>query len=490
MISLHQEGERLGAYMKFVVVLSLLCLIPMLILAQEHPSATKPLVFLHATVIDATGTPPQLDNTVVVEGGHITRVGLAKNIPAPNNAQVVDAHGLYLIPGLWDMHVHVWETQRAFPMFIANGVMGVRNMGGHLDDLKRWREQVTSGILLGPRMVISGPVVDGPNPSHPDHSIVVHNAEEGREAVDSLKRDGADFVKVYDGVPREAYFAIAAEAKRLGFPFVGHVPEAIQPSEASTAGQASIEHLTGILQEASTKSAEIRKISVTPVKSPAEYPGRIAAELKLAVEGYNPQKLKDLAALFAKNHTWQVPTLVAGNVLAYVNDGNFANDPRLAYIPTAERDSWSPANNMFVRFSPPEYWLQRRAAFQKALAIVGELHRVAVPFLAGTDSGGLSYTYYGFSLHDELAFLVQAGFTPMEALQAATLKPAQFLGLTDQVGTVTAGKQANLVLLEANPLDDIRNTQKIRAVVVRGRYLDRAALDGLLMQAKSAAVHH
>jgi imidazolonepropionase-like amidohydrolase len=144
---------------------------------------------------------------------------------------------------------------------------------------------------------------------------------------------------------------------------------------------------------------------------------------------------------------------------------------------------------MFVRFSPPEYWVQRRAAFKKELAVVGELRRAGVPFLAGTDSGGLSYTYYGFSLHDELAFLVQAGFTPMDALQAATSKAAQFLGLADQVGTVTAGKQADLVLLEANPLDDIRNTQSIRAVVVRGRYLDRVALDGLLARAKAAAAH-
>ena len=142
------------------------------------------------------------------------------------------------------------------------------------------------------------------------------------------------------------------------------MPEAIQPSEASTAGQASIEHLGGILEEASTKSLEIREIRAAPVKSPAEYPGRIAAELKLAVEGYDAQKLKNLAAGFAKNHTWQVPTLVSGNVLAYVNDENFAKDPRLVYIPAAERDAWSPANNMFVRFSPPEYWVQRRAGFQ------------------------------------------------------------------------------------------------------------------------------
>jgi hypothetical protein len=212
---------------------------------------------------------------------------------------------------------------------------------------------------------------------------------------------------------------------------------------------------------------------------------RITRELQLAVGGYAPQKLADLAALFAKNFTWQDPTLVSSNVVAHANDANFARDSRLAYVPSAERESWTPENNMFVKFSPPEYWVQRGAALREELAIVGELHRAGVPFLAGTDSGGVPCTYPGFSLHDELAFLVQAGFTPMEALQTATLNPARFLGLADQLGTVAQGKQANLVLLEANPLDDIRITQKIRAVVVRGRYLDRAVLDTLLARAKA-----
>ena len=479
----------LGVYVKFIALFSALCMIPVQLPAQEHFPAAKTLVFSHVTVIDGTGAPPAPDQTVIVDGERIVRIGPARNVPAPRNAQVVDARGLYLIPGLWDMHVHVWETERAFPMFIANGVTGVRNTGGHLDQLKSWRDQTANGTLLGPRMIICGPVVDGPNPSHPDHSIVVHDAEEGRKAVEYLKANGADFVKVYDGVPRDAYFAIANEAKKRGIPFVGHVPEVISPSEASNAGQASIEHLVGIVQAVSTKSDEIRAIGAAPVKSPAEYPARIAKQLQLAVENQTSQRLAELAALFVQNHTWQVPTLAAKKYIAFTNDENLAKDPRLAYFTAAERERLSPAQNMFVRFSPPEYWVQRRAEFQVILSIVTELHRAGVPFLAGTDADGYSYIYYGFSLHDELALLVQTGFTPMEALQAATLKPAQFLGLADHLGTVTAGKQADLVLLEANPLDDIRNSHKIRGVVVQGRYLNRAALDALLSQAKSAASH-
>ena len=475
--------------MRHVVMLLALSLVTQLSFAQDRPPVRETLDLEHVTVIDVTGKPSASDQTVVIEGGRIARMGPSQKIPAPKNARVVNGSGLYLIPGLWDMHVHIWETERAFPMFTANGVTGVRNMGGHLDELKRWREQTASGALLGPRMVICGPVVDGPNPAHPDHSIVVHDAAEGRAAVDFLKTNGADFVKVYDGVPREAYFAIADEAKKQHIPFVGHVPESVQNSEASNAGQASIEHLGLILEETSTNNDAIRLLRATPVKSPAEYPARITRELQLSVEGYEPRKLAELAALFVKNATWQDPTLVAANVVAHAKDTSFAKDSRLAYVPSAERKSWSPENNMFVKFSPPEYWVQRNAAFREELRIVGELHRAGDPFLAGTDSGGVPYTYPGFSLHDELALLVQAGFTPMEALQTATLNPAKFLGLLDRFGTITVGKQADLVLLEANPLDDIHNTQKIRAVVLRGRCLDRAALDELLAHAQSAASH-
>ena len=480
-------GEVCVKYLGAGVAISLLALL--LAAMESAPNAVQPLVFAHVNVVDITGGPLGLNQTVIAEGDRIANVGPEDRVQIPKSAKVVDGQGLYLIPGLWDMHVHVWEVQRSFPMLIANGVTGVRNMGGHLDELKAWRGQTANGTLLGPRMMICGPVVDGPNPSHPDHSIVVHDAAEGRKAVDFLMSNGADFVKVYDGVPRDAYFAIAEEAKKSGIPFVGHVPGAISTSEASNAGQASIEHLGGILEESSTKRDEIRQIAAGPVKSPAEYPARIAKELQLAVENQSPQRLEELAMLFAKNHTWQVPTLVAKKQLAFANDPNSAKDPRLAYFTVAEREALSPEHNMFVRFSPPEYWVQRKAEFQADLKIVSELHRVGVPFLAGTDTDGYSRLYYGFSLADELALLVESGFTPMEALQAATLRPAEFLGLGDEVGTVSQGKEADLVLLEANPLDDIHNIRKIRAVVVRGRYLDRAALDALLAQARAAAQH-
>ena len=475
--------------MKQLAALCLVSLVPLVSAAQSKQFASRPLEITDVTVIDATGAPAKPGQTVTVEGDRISQVGDAKKVHAPKGAQVVNGHGLYVIPGLWDMHVHVWETDRTFPLFIANGVLGVRNMGGHLDDLKRWRSQVVSGELLGPRMVISGPLVDGLNPAHPDHAVVVHDPAEGRAIVDSLKESGVDFIKVFDNLTPDEYYAIAEESKKVGLPFAGHLPQGVWASDASTAGQLSIEHLRGSLEESSKNFDQIVHLNDSPPASPAEKAASALTLLKLEVNGFDPVRLKNLAVLFVKNGTWQVPTLVASRVMAFLNDDATVNDPRLAYIGRQDWKKWNDLRDRFLKDNPPEFWTLHRAAYQEELAITREYHRDGVSILAGTDAGGPPFVIPGFDVHNELAELVDAGFTPMEALQSVTLDAAQFLGRTDDFGTVANGKAADLVLLDANPLDDIHNTQKIRAVVVQGKYLDRAALDALLAHAKESASH-
>ncbi len=475
--------------MKHLSVLCLVCLIPLVSAAQSKRFASKPLEITDVTVIDMTGAPAKPGQTVVVEGNRISQVGDAKKVHAPKGAQVVNARGLYVIPGLWDMHVHVWETDRTFPLFIANGVLGVRNMGGHLDELKRWRAQVVSGELLGPHMVISGPLVAGLNPAHPDHTVVVHDPAEGRVIVDSLKQGGVDFIKVSDNLTPDEYYAIAEESKKAGLPFAGNLPQGIWASDASTAGQLSIEHLLGSLEESSKNFDQIVHLNDSPPASPTEKAARALTLMKLEVNGFDLERLKNLAVLFVKNGTWQVPTLVANKVAPFLNDEAAVNDPRLAYIGRQDRKEWNDVRDRFLRDNPPEFWTLHRAAYQEELAITREYNRDGVSILGGTDAGGTPFVIPGFDLHNELAALVAAGFTPMEALQSATFDAAQFLGLTDEFGAVANGKAADLVLLDANPLDDIRNTRKIRAVVVQGKYLDRAALDALLAHAKESASH-
>jgi len=388
------------------------------------------------------------------------------------------------------MHVHIWDANLAFPLFLANGVTGVRNMGGHPDELKRWRQELTEGKRLGPRLVACGPVLDGPPPIHPDHAVVVENTTQARAAVDYLKSQGWDFIKVYDNVSRESYFAIAAEAKKNDITFVGHVPLAVTALEASDAGQRSVEHLDGLDYVTSPLGDRFRLDRLERIgKQPQpgdmmKIPGRIVDEINQLADSYDEKRATDLFAHLVRNGTWQVPTLSVANVYGSIGNTAVYHDERLKYVSKQDRAWWE--NNPIVHIDVPQYVAARKRAFQEALRITRIARQDGVRFLAGTDSGGVPYLYYGFSLHDELALLVQAGFTPMQALETATRDPAQFLGLKDS-GTIEVGKLADLVLLRADPLADIHNTQKIQSLFIAGRQLDRRELDALLSSVENTA---
>jgi imidazolonepropionase-like amidohydrolase len=447
--------------------------------AQSSPSSNS-LYINDVTVIDATGAPPQPHRTVVVRGGRIEMITSAS--PAANNTVPgthVDGKGKFLIPGLWDMHVHMvfgdWfprGKEVTLPLFIANGITGVRDMGGELEVLQQWRKEISAGTLIGPRMVISGPMLDGPQPRFPS-SIAIKTPEDGRHAVDDLKRRGADFIKLQSLIPREAVFAIADEARKQGITFVGHVPDAVRASEASNAGQKSFEHLIGIFEGSSPLEDEF-------LKGP-KGPGKFLAT-------YDPARAAALFALLAKNQTWQCPTLVwerGGNL---IDETDFAHDARAKYVPAYWKDvTWKRFTDQILHEFNTDDLATRKRFVEKELEVVNAMHRAGIPFLAGTDTPPGVYIFPGFSLHEELRRFVAAGFTPMEALQTATLNPAKFLGMEDKLGTIEKGKLADLVLLDANPLDDIRNTEKIAAVIVNGRYLSRVELDKMLAGVEGAA---
>jgi imidazolonepropionase-like amidohydrolase len=322
-------------------------------------------------------------------------------------------------------------------------------------DLLRLRQDfaknIAKGSLPGTRMIVASPIIDGPRPICPN-SIAVSNEDEGRKAVRDVKKSGADFVKVYSLLPRDAYFAIADEAKRQGLTFAGHVPSSVSPAEASDAGQKSIEHLTGIR------------------------PRRA-----MALETYNDSKAAELFARFVKTETWQCPTLTVLRTHAYLGDENFRRDHRLKYIPPPVRERWGQR----IANRNEENSADANKVFQKELEIVGAMRKAGVQLLAGTDTGN-PFCFPGFSLHEELALLVIAGLTPVEALRSATLNPAKFLGLDKTLGTIDQGKIADLVLLDANPLEDVRNTQRINAVISNGRLFDRKALNKMLADAEAA----
>jgi imidazolonepropionase-like amidohydrolase len=473
--------------MKQAFTLLLLVTLPSLVSAQpkQHPQSI-PLVFTHVKVIDATGLPAKPEMTVVIMGEHIAALGKTGDVRIPKNAQIVNAAGKFLIPGFWDMHVHIFNhvSRRPpnawyFPLFVANGVTGVREMWTKPQDMNQvleWRRQFGKGTFTLPRIAAVGTVVDG-KPSTWPNTDTVATPEEARRVVRKIKDAGVDFVKTYSNLSREAYFAIVDEARKQNIPFAGHVPFAVGADEASNAGQRSMEHLNQVLETCSSKEQELLRV---PVKD-----WSIAYD-KLMVDTYDESKCRKLFSLLAGNHTWQVPTLIQKQMYYFSGDLRyFTERRRLKYVPVNEQDRWKPYIARQKSLSENEKNL-RKKVWQAYLALVEAMRHAGVEFVAGTDVGN-EYIYPGFSLHDELALLVKAGLSPMEALQAATRNPAKFLGKLDSLGTIEKGKIADLVLLEANPLEDITNTQLINAVVVNGRYLPKEALERMLSEVEAAA---
>jgi imidazolonepropionase-like amidohydrolase len=466
-------------------------LFPLLVGLDVLPASDPAsLAITHVTIIDATGTAAKPNMTVVIQGGRIAAIGNSATAHLPEDAQVIDAAGKYLIPGLWDMHVH-WGDTEYLRLFLANGVTGIRIMWG---DTRQhdWRRQSEAGQLLAPHLVIASAIIDGPKPFWPG-SISVATEAQARQAVVQAKQDGADFVKVYSFLPREEYFAIADEAKKQGILFAGHVPLGVSAEEASNAGQKSFEHLISLLPACSTHSDELAKAASADLvdEMAAERPtfwGEHAKALRqVELDTYSPEKAASLFALLKKNGTWQCPTLTLLRSMAYVDDASFVNDSRVKYMPGWARAEWSPAAAIHS-FGPrsAEDFAFSKKEFQKDLELVGAMQQAGVGILAGTDTSN-PFCMPGFSLHDELGLLVKAGLTPMQALQAATLNPARFLGSEKDFGTVEEGKVADLLLLDANPLDDIANTRKIASVVYGGRLYSRGDLDQMLAQVEAVA---
>jgi imidazolonepropionase-like amidohydrolase len=448
-------------------------------LRAQTSSPDDLLVLNNVSVIDVrTGTVVP-EQTVILDKNKIASVGPSKSAKYSRRTATVNCRGMFLIPGLWDMHVHLmfgdWfprSREINLPLFIANGVTGVRDMGSELDVVQNWRNEIEAGRQIGPRILTSGPMLDGPKPRFPS-SIAITTPEDGRRAVDDLQRHGADFIKLQSLIPRDAVLAIAEEAKRQQIPFVGHVPDAVRASEMSNAGQKSFEHLIGILEGSSAKEDEFLKGNKTVTQ---------------LLAGYDPARMPALAALLAKNQTWQCPTLVwerGGNLL---DQTNFAADTRAKYAPNSwKTGAWKRFTEEIKQGYATDTLETRKKFLQTELDVVQQLHKAGVPFLAGTDTPPGVYIFPGFSLHEELQRFVDAGFTPLEALQTGTLNPARFFGMDSQLGTVEAGKLADLVLLSANPLENIANTKKIVAVVANGQYFYRAQLDKILVGVETAA---
>ena len=438
------------------------------------PARVESLMLDNANIVDGTGSPVQMFMRVVIREGKIAQIGPADTDPLPEDAIVINAAGRYLIPSLWDMHTHVTANEYVygfpahkhiiFPLMIANGITGIRDMGGDWDLLTQYREEIDSGKLLGPRIVGTSLMLDGPGSFFSD-TLIVATPEKGRDAVRRFYRQGVDFIKIQSFVSPEVFYTVVDEARSLGLDVVAHVPFSMRGVDVADAGVTSIEHLTG----------SVFKKERIPF---------VLGEL------HSPAERSKVIQSYGRNGTWHCPThlMIRNHSHIHANSIISPADPRLKYIPDYWiTEIWEPSLSR-RRSSRTTADTAEILAInsRERYALTRDLRDAGVQFLAGTDMPG-SYLMPGFSLHDELVLLTQSGLTTMEALQSATSNAARFLGLGDELGTIEAGKTANLVLIDGDPLEDIRNTQRIHAVIIEGKLYTRKDLDNILADVQAVA---
>lgn len=461
-----------------------------------------PVVIRDVTVISATDAAPAPGMTVVLSGGRIQAITTARQAKPPRGARVVDGRGKYLIPGLWDMHTHLasrplfpgedraagFERSReyTFPLLLASGVTGVRDMAGELAVLARWRDDVARGVLLGPRLVITGKKL-GKSPVVPGAPFPIASDADVRRSVEMLQQGGADFVKV-DGLPGRYFYPLFQAANAAGLDVVGHATLDLGVVETARMGQRSLEHLDGVVLACASEESGIRADAVAEggwwrrllsrlgFSHPAENFRRRYREM-LATQ--TDPRTDSVIAVFRSQETWQVPTLVMLRDIRLVPPSAALAEELRRFAGQSSGES-----STDVRWAGDTALAHQ--LYRRETAILGGMIRQGVPILAGTDAPGGS-RLPGASLHDELALLVEAGMSPLQALQAATREAARFLGGQDSLGTIAVGKVADLVLLSADPLADITNTRRIVGVVAQGRYYGPAALDSLRAVAAGAA---
>ena len=444
--------------------------------------AAPGVAIVGVTVIDPATRTVDEDRTVVIRGGEITDV-VRSDGSAPDDAEVVNGRGRYLIPGLWDFHFH--DTENHLELLLASGVTGVREMGP-APGATTVRDEIAAGRRAGPRVVIGYPV-DG-DTSVIDWVTEVRDEATARAAVREARESGADFVKVFSFIDRDVYFTIADESHRTAIPFAGHVPYSVTAAEAAQGGQSTIEHLTGVLHGGSAREgallgefASIRRGASSLADWMSVWMYKQSRRL---LDGQDADRRARLFDLFAEHGTRQVPTLVILRDFAHFDDLPHRDDPRRARVHASYFEFFGGfAAELENTVSAGDRGATRER-YRADLDLVREMHEAGVPIVAGTD--GAPSLPPGAMLHDELRELVRAGLTPMDALAAATVNAAEAAGL-DRVGRIQRGAMADLVLLNDDPLADIGATERIEAVLANGRLLKRDALDELMASAEASA---
>lgn len=461
--------------------------------AEGQPG--RATVISNVTVFDGTAAGPRPGRSVLIRGARIVEVAAAESLAVPRGAQVIDGRGRFLIPGLWDLHVHQalrpwvdrpWEDNARYfhALLLAHGVTGVRDMAGDLATLVQWRAEIASGERLGPRQVVTGQKM-GVAPVVPGAPMPVRTPADVDSAVRMLARGGADFVKI-DGLPATLLPALRDITRAVGLRFTGHVAIDASVIESARLGHHSIEHLFGVLETASSQEDRIRRLAQQP-KAPfldrlVDYVTKrgLPTTEERGASTLDPRRLDSMARVLASTGTAIVPTLRLNGIRFSVPDSALLPPPDSLLIRAAP-----PHTGPWV-FTPAAAGSKAQLVWKPYCAVVRQFQDAGVRVLPGSDAPTL-YAVPGRSLIEELQMLVRCGLSPSEALRSATSSAAAFLRLEHETGTIQPGRRADLVLLDADPTRDIGNLRQVRAVVAGGRVLGRPQLDSLIRVAVGTA---
>ncbi len=457
----------------------------MLGLAAGTSAAAEATLLTDVTLVDVETGTLTLDRSVLIQGGVIVEIGAAVEAAG---ATVFDADDRFLIPGLWDSHVHVFssteEPDTAFPLYLLNGITGIRDMGAlwPIEAQKELQRQVETGAVLGPRLVLSGAWVDASPGSWPG-MFLADTRDEARSVVSRVSDEGWAAVKSYSMLDEATYLALAEAAAAHGLPLVGHIPERVTLRTAIDAGQDGMEHFGRVAMACSTAEARMVDALRDAMAAGTDRDGIfgiMAARNRIVLETWDAALCEATLDRLAQAGVHVSPTLVVADF--YTGNWPAPDAPRMRMMPSEVREAWG----------RPDFRLE--AMTDEVLALAEDsialdrrtflmAHEAGVPILASTDASFANpYLFHGFSLLDELDLYVRIGLTPQEALYTATVAPPRFFGLADQEGTIAPGQRADLVLLDANPLEDLATLHRPEAVIVAGRMLDRTALDALEAQ--------
>lgn len=446
---------------------------------------TGDILIENVNIIDVESGNVVANQDVIVNANKITHI-LNHAEQTIQSRTTINGTNKYLIPGLWDMHVHMMREKwykSQMPLLRASGITGFREMWGDFSIANNVKSQVAKDSLPYFRFVAAGHILDGEKPFWL-RSIPVATSDAATRIVDSLINGKADFIKVYSFLKPDVFYAIAKRSKANNFPFVGHVPHTVWLTDASKAGMASMEHLYGFLTEACSNSDSAMALMQRTVKA---FENGDKAERKkitllfnsLVLNHFSKEKMRSIARTLKENKTYIVPTLAMLRGEYFTNDTTFTNDSRLKYMSKETLEYWKEQTESDLKNLTEIEWLNKRKRWAIEQQIMRILISEKVLVMAGTDSDN-PYAFPGFSLHDEMALYVEFGMTPVEALRSATITPVKFLKMTDSLGTIKTGKLADLVLLEANPLENINNTTKIHTVIANGKLYGKKYIDSVI----------